>query len=122
MHLNRRGKGLVSKQLAFEVWKLTTIEATAPISLGWKVEHEQMVSSKVVDNETVTVGNDNPMDALKIEVDKQAVKDQQEIVISVNSANSLNIGTVTNDINAVIPTKSKRLRRAPITKTDDFLW
>jgi hypothetical protein len=68
------------------------------------------------------VGNDNPVDALKIEVDKQVVKDQHEIVISVDSANSLNNGTVTNDINAVIPTKSKRLRRAPITKTDDFLW
>jgi hypothetical protein len=34
MHLNGKGKRLVSKQLASEISKLTAIEAIAPISLG----------------------------------------------------------------------------------------
>jgi len=34
----------------------------------------------------------------------------------------LNNVIVTNDDNAEIPTKSKRLRKAPIARSKDFLW
>jgi len=121
MHLNRRCKGLVSKQLVSEIFKLTPIEAIAPISLGWKVDHEQMVSSNVVNNETVIVGNDNPTDKLKDVTDKQVIEDQYEKEMSIIFFNSLNSGTVTNDKNAEIPHKSKRLRKVPIIISDDFL-
>jgi len=113
---------LVSKQLVSEIFKLTAIEAIPPISLGWKVDHEQMVPSNVVNNETVIVGNDNPTDELKDVTDKQVIEDQYEKEISIISANSLNSGTVTNDKNAAIPHKSKRLRKVPIIRSDDFLW
>jgi hypothetical protein len=75
MHLNGRGKRLVSKQLASEVSKLTAIEAIAPISLGWKVDQKHVVSSNIINNETEIVGNDHPMKELKYEADKQVIKD-----------------------------------------------
>jgi lysophospholipase L1-like esterase len=34
MHINRRGKGLVAKQLASEIWNLSAAEEMPPISLG----------------------------------------------------------------------------------------
>jgi len=120
MHLNGRGKRLVSKQLASEISKLTVIEAIAPISLGWKVEQEHMVSSNVVNNETDIVGIDNPIKELKDEADKQVIEDQHDKETSGISANSLNTETVTNNNNAEIPTKSKRLRKAPIARSNDF--
>jgi hypothetical protein len=86
------------------------------------VEQEQVVLSNAVENESVTVVNDNPMDELKKEVDKQLIEDQHENVISVISVNSLNSGSVSNNNNDEIPTKSKRQRKVPITRTDDFLW
>jgi hypothetical protein len=45
MHLNRRGKGLIAKQLAPEIWNLSVAEEMPPISLGWKAIQEQIVSS-----------------------------------------------------------------------------
>jgi hypothetical protein len=36
MHPNRRGKGLVAKQLASEIWNLSAAEEMPPISLRWK--------------------------------------------------------------------------------------
>ena len=119
MHLNGQGKRLVSKQLASEISKLTAINAIAPISLGWKVEQEHMVWSNVVNSETEIVGNDNPM---KDEADKQVIEDLHEKETNGVSVNSLNSEIVTNDDNAEIPTKSKRLRKAPIARYNDFLW
>jgi hypothetical protein len=144
MHLNRTGKGLVSKQLASEIWKLSATEEIPPISLGWKVVQEQVVSSYAVVHETRKVDNDypmdelkivpdeqviedkhvvdHPMDELKIELDKQVIEDQHVKETSVTSVNPLNCGTVIEDNNADIPIKSYKLRKAPITRTDDFLW
>ena len=80
-----------------------------------------MVSSSVVNNGIVIVGNDNHTDELKDVTDKQVIEDQYEEEISVISVNSLNSGTDTNDKNAEIPNKSKRLRKVPIIRSDDFL-
>jgi hypothetical protein len=38
------------------------------------------------------------------------------------TVNLLNCGTINVNINTDIPFKSKRLKIAPITRTDDFLW
>jgi len=122
MHLNGRGKRLVSKQVASEISKLTAIEAIAPISLGWKEEQEHVVSSNVINNETEIVGDDNPMKELKDEADMQVSEDQHEKETNGASVTSLNSVIVTNVNNAEIPTKSKRLRKAPIARSNDFLW
>jgi hypothetical protein len=68
------------------------------------------------------MGNDKPMKELKDEADKQVIEDQHEEETSVISVNSFNSGIVTNDNNAEIPSKSKRLRKAPIARSNDFLW
>jgi len=122
MHLNGRGKRLVSKQLASEISKLTATEAIAPISLGWKVDQEHVVLSNVTNNETEIVCNDNPMKELKYEADKQVIKDQHEKETSGVSVTSLNSAIVTNDNNAEIQTKSMGLRKAPNARFNDLLW
>jgi len=81
MHLNGRGKSLVSKQLASVISKVTVMEATAPISLGWKEDQEQVVLSNVTYNETEIVGNDNPMKELKDAADKQHEKETSGVSV-----------------------------------------
>jgi hypothetical protein len=63
---------------------------------------------------------DYPVHELKVELDKQVIKDQHEKEISVTSIDPLNCLTVIEDNNADIPFKSKRLKIAPITRTDDL--
>jgi hypothetical protein len=142
MHLNRRGEGLVSKQLASEIWKLFATEEIPPISLGWKVAQEQVVSSLALVHETMKVNNGYHTEELKIVPDKLAVEDkyvvdypQNELIIvpdkqvtedqhvketGITSINSLNCGTVIEDNNTDILFKSKRIRKALITRTDYF--
>jgi hypothetical protein len=62
MCLNRRGKGLVSKQLASEIWNLSAAEEMPQINLGWKTVQEQIVSNFALIPETRKVF----MDELKI--------------------------------------------------------
>jgi hypothetical protein len=115
MHLNRRGKELVSKQLASEIWKLSATEEIPPISLGWKVVQEQVVSSYALAHETRKADNDYLMEELKIvpdklvvgdkyvvdypvdepkaEPDKQVIEDQHVKETSVTFVNSLNCGS-----------------------------
>jgi hypothetical protein len=64
---------------------------------------------------------DYPMDEPKNELDKQVIKDHHVKETSVTSDNSLNCGANTVDNNADIPFKSKTLKKASITRTDDFL-
>jgi hypothetical protein len=65
---------------------------------------------------------DMSVDEPKNELDKQLIEDYHVKETSVTSVNLLNCGTIIVDNNADIPFKSKRLRKAPITRTDDFLW
>jgi hypothetical protein len=76
MHLNRRGKGLVSKQPAYEIWKLSATEEILPISLGWEVLQDQVVSSHALVDETRKADTDYLMDELKIVPDKLVVVDK----------------------------------------------
>ena len=86
------------------------------------MEQEHVVSSNVINNETEIVGDDNPMKELKDEADMQVSEDQHEKETNGASVTSLNSVIVTNVNNAEIPTKSKRLRKAPIARSNDFLW
>jgi hypothetical protein len=144
MHINRRGKGLVSKQLASEIWKLSAAEEIPPISLGWKAVQDQVVSSHALMHETRKAENDYLMDGLKIVPDKlvvvdkhvadypmdeskkkldiQVIEDHHVQETNVTSVNLLNCRTIIVNNNADIPIKSKKLRKAPLTRTDDFLW
>jgi hypothetical protein len=70
MHLNRRVKGLVSKQLASEIWNLSTTEEIPPITFGWKGVQEQIASSYTLANERRKVDNDYLMNELKNVPDK----------------------------------------------------
>jgi hypothetical protein len=72
MHLNG-SKGLVSKQLASEIWKLSATEKILPISLGWKAVQEQVVSSHALVHETRKTDNHYFMDELNIVPDKLVV-------------------------------------------------
>jgi hypothetical protein len=76
MHLNRRGKRLVAKQLASEIWNLSTAEEMPPISLGWKPIQEQTVSSCALVLEAGKEEGDCLMDELKTVSDKLVVEDK----------------------------------------------
>jgi hypothetical protein len=128
--------------LASEIWKLSATEEIPPISLEWKAVQEQVVSSHALVHETREADSDYFMDELKIipdklvvvdkhvedyprnkpkiELDKQVIEDQHVKETNVTSVNLLNCGTIIEDNNSDIPFKSKRLRKAPITRTDDF--
>jgi hypothetical protein len=67
MHLNRRGKVLVAKQLASEIWNLSVAEEMPPISLGWKAVQDQTVSSCALGLEAGKAEGDCLMDELKTE-------------------------------------------------------
>jgi hypothetical protein len=58
------------------------------------------------------------VDEPKNELDKQVTEDHHVKETSVTSVHLLNCGTIIVDNNADIPFKSKRLRKAPITRTD----
>jgi hypothetical protein len=78
---------------------------------------------KIVPDRLVVVDKyvaDYPMDEPKNELDKQIIGDHHVKETIVSSVNLLNCVTITVDNNADIPFKSKRLRKTPITRTDDF--
>jgi hypothetical protein len=70
MHLNRRGKGLVSKQLATEIWKLPAAEGMPLISLGQKTVEEQIVSRCALVPGTRKADGDCLAEELEIILDK----------------------------------------------------
>jgi hypothetical protein len=110
MHLNRRGKGL----------------GHALVHETRKAENDYLMDElKIVPDKLVVVDKhvaDYPTDEPKTELHKQVTGDQHVKGTSVTSVNLLNCGTIIVDYNADIPFKSKRLRKAPITRTDNFLW
>jgi len=59
---------------------------------------------------------------MKDEANKLVIEDQHEKETSGVSVTSLNSAIVANDKNAEIPTKSKRLRKAPIARSNDFFF
>jgi hypothetical protein len=108
-----------------------------------RVIEEQVVSCYALVHETRKVDNDHSTE-LKIVPNKLAVEDKyivdyrigepltvfdEQVIenqyvkeISITSVNSLNCSLVIKDNNGNIPFKYKRIRKAPVTMTDDFLW
>jgi hypothetical protein len=124
---------------------LSVKEVIPPISLGWESLQEQVIPSNSLVQETRKVDNeysmdefktvlnklvvedkyvkDYPMDSLsKSESDKRVIDDHHLNVMGGNPVNSLNSGTVIEDIGDGIPFKYKRLRKVPTTRTDGFLF
>jgi hypothetical protein len=64
MHLNRKGKRLVSKQLAHETATLTATEEKTPSGIGLKVDQD-LVGLKIASS-NVTIRNDNARKASEI--------------------------------------------------------
>ena len=56
------------------------------------------------------------------EADKQVIEEQHDEETSDVSVTSVNSAIVNNDSNTESPAKSKRLRKAPISRSNDFLW
>jgi hypothetical protein len=72
VHFNSRGKRLVSKELTTEIWKLTATDEMPPITLGWRVIQDQVVSSHAQVLETRKMDNVNSIE-LTIVPDKLAI-------------------------------------------------
>ena len=124
MHLNKRGKGLVSKLLALEIMKIKELKKTTPIRLGWKVEQKQVATSEMAVTEARIMYHDILLDNLKDKSNLNMTKNQHVNKISGNAIKSVNSETITKDLvpESPSPTKSKRQRKAPITRSKDFLW
>jgi hypothetical protein len=89
-------------------------------------QHEKMTSgaSSNSSNSSVSamVTYDKNAEVAKDEADKLTIEEQHNKVTSGVSSSSLDSATVTYNKKAEIPTKLKRLRKAPIARSDDFLW
>ena len=96
--------------------------ALAPSSLGVKVDQAHVLLSNVINNETEIADNDNPRKELMDEADKQVIEEQHDEKTSDVSVTSVNSAIVTNVNVTESPAKSKRLRKAPIARSNDFLW
>ena len=96
--------------------------ALAPRSLGVKVDQAHVLLSNVINNETERADNDNPRKELMDEADKQVIEEQHDEETSDISVTSVNSAIVTNDNNTESTAKSKRPRKAPIARSNDFLW
>ena len=122
MHLNKRGKGLVSKLPALEIMKLKELKKTTPIRLGWKVEQKQVATSEVAITEARIMYHDILLDNLNDKFNLNMTKNQQVNKISGNTIKSVNSEIITKDAvpESPSPTKSKRLRKAPITRSGIF--
>ena len=118
MHLNKRGKGLVSKLLALEIMKLKELKKTTPIRLGWKVEQKQVATSEMAVTEARIMYHDILLDNLKDKSNLNTTKNQHVNKISGNAIKSVNSETITKDLvpESPSPTKSNRQRKAPITR------
>jgi hypothetical protein len=76
MHLNKRGKELVTKQLGTEIWNLSAAEEMPPISLEWKIMQEQIVSSCALVLEPRKAEGDCLTDELKTVPNKLGIEDK----------------------------------------------
>jgi hypothetical protein len=115
--INRRGKGLVSKQLATEIWKSSAAEEMPPVSLGWKTIQEEIVSCALMP-ETMKAVGDCLVEELKIVPDK-AVEHKYVVDYPIDELKTEPDKLCNSTTKAV--TSSKRLKKPPIKKKNDFL-
>jgi hypothetical protein len=117
MHLNRRGKRLVAKQLASEIWNLSAAEEMPPISLRWKTVQEQIVLGCAVVVEARKSEGDCLMDELKTVPDK-LVEDKYVVDYPIDKPKTEPDMLYNSTTKAV--RVSKRSKKPPITKKNDF--
>ena len=96
--------------------------ALPPRSLRVKDDQAHLLLSNVINNETAIADNDNPRKEMMDEADKQVIEEQRGEETSDVSVTSANSAIVTNDSNTESPAKSKSLNKAPIARSNDFLW
>jgi len=77
--------------------------------------------NNVTVNETEILGYDGPMKEPD-ETDKQITEDQHVKMTGGVSSNLVQSVTSSNDNNVKILTKCRRPRKAPIVRSNDFLW
>jgi len=87
-----------------------------------KVDQAHVLLSNVINNEIEIADNDNPRKELMDEADKQVIEEQHDEETSDVSVTSVNSAIVTNVNITESPAKFKRLRKAPIARSNDFLW
>jgi len=80
------------------------------------------MSTNVTVNETEILGNDGPMKEPKDEADKQITEDQHVKMTGGVSSDLVESVTSSKDNNVNILTKSRRPRKAPIVRSNVFLW
>jgi hypothetical protein len=91
-----------------------------PINLGWKTIQEQIGSSCVLVLEAGKVEGDCLMDELKTVPDKLAVEDIYVVDYPIDEQKTESDKLWNSTTKTVTP--SKRSKKPPITKKNDFLW
>jgi hypothetical protein len=122
MHLNGKGKRRISKQLSAIVTKLTVNEVIMPIALDWYVNHE---SEKTED--VILEGNDQIVSEIvikevnEVHIDQTIIDQYSRVNIKDVTESVLNC-PITQDSMSLRQSRSKRPRKTPINRSQDFLW
>jgi hypothetical protein len=136
-HLNATGKVLVTKQIVSYVNSIFNQKEETPICMGWKAESDvctfhmnklkQGYSSLVTSTSNLENNNNsvNDLNSRKV-IDNQVLNSMQERMSDQVTADLVCLekqltpkSLVTKpDVNRT----SSRIRKAPVTKNDNFLW
>jgi hypothetical protein len=122
MHLNERGKRIISKQLATVITKLTVSEITIPKSLEWFFAHESGMSNDVMLKGSVQIDITSSINDVNDVCVEQNTGDLQASENDDVLSGSIPNIPATYDSMSISQTKSKRPRRVPTNRSSDFLW
>ena len=102
IHLNGKGKHLITKQVTAAVNKLAVKESIIPIVLEWHPDHE---SGKTED--VIVMGNNHI--------------DTEGFTVEVSTGTRSDCPIIQEGM-TINKSRSKRTRNAPINRSQDFLW
>jgi hypothetical protein len=139
MHLNKAGKGQTARQIANEIRRLTVDKVSNIISLDWKQASEPVSLYWIT--EQADKSNQAPRDEmLKLQEDLKEVAVDGEVTApsaatceesasemegrsddSTQPGSLENLENMENSLTKVVRA-SRRLKRSPSTKSNDFLW
>jgi hypothetical protein len=117
MHLNKHGKRQVANRIEREI--VEVIESTNPISLDWKLEPNRIC---VEDNPIKKVEVGRNADNYAVNESNKELNKRNKDDYPLNEEAVTGYGAVVEDMCTGISNKSKRIRRVPTTRTEDFLW
>jgi hypothetical protein len=129
--MNNLGKERIAIKTANAVTTILQKQTKEPISLYWRVEHDDGVSDVSSENDIIT--QDDPKAASLAIANKETTINaaaQEELVDEVHgtmenwsqSENLKNSTEVSNSSTSEVPRISRRQMKPPITKKEDFLW